>query len=434
MASTLLFIPATLMALGQAPVDKADVGRAPPRVLEVTIDKAITNAMKDYLVAALTHANDTKVSAVLVRLDTPGGLLDTTRDMVQEVLNADVPVVVFVSPKGARAASAGMFLTLAAHVAAMAPGTDIGAAHPVGPFGGNVEGDMRDKVVNETVAWCRSLAETHGRNMDWVEKAVRESSSIPAQEALEKKVVDLVAEDVPALLRAVHGREVTVRNKKVMLETAGAQVEAFPMSGRQIVATFLANPDLIYFLFLVGLFLLFLEFKSPGLIVPGVVGALCLALVLGVQVLPVNWVGVILILGAAALFVAEIYVTSFGLLAVGGIVCLVLGSYLLFDVPGSTLRVAPVVIWTVALTFAAILVGVGTLLLRAKTQGATSGVDAMAGEEAEVFEAIAPGQIGKIFARGSYWSASSSELVPPGTRVRIRKMVGLKAEVEPIKS
>jgi membrane-bound serine protease (ClpP class) len=405
-----------------------------PVVVEMVLDTEITSATRDYLFAALAHAEATKASALLITLDTPGGLMEATREMVREMLKAEVPVIVYVSPNGARAASAGLFLTLAAHVAAMAPSTHIGAAHPVGLFGGNVEGDMAVKIVNDAAAWSRSLAQTHGRNMDWAEKAVRESSSIPAIEAVDQKVVDLTAEDVPALLKAIHGRKLMVSGQPTDLNTANAKVEPFTMSGRQSLVTFLANPNLMYFLLLLGLFLLFLEFKSPGLIVPGLTGVLLLALVLGVQVLPVNWLGVLLILGAAALFVTEVFVTSFGLLAAGGVVCLIVGSYLLFDVPGSSFRVDPVVIWTVALTFAVLLLVVGFLLVRAKRQGGTSGVDAMAGEEAEVFEAIAAGTPGKIYARGAYWNASCAEPAVKGTRVRIKKMDGMKAEVEIIRS
>ncbi|MBI5507744.1 MAG: nodulation protein NfeD [Deltaproteobacteria bacterium] len=401
-----------------------------PRVVAVTLDREITNTTRDYFFAGLAHAEASHAAALLVLLDTPGGLMEATREMVREILEAEVPVIVYVSPPGARAGSAGVFLTLAAHVAAMAPTTHIGAAHPVGLLGGDVEGVMGKKVENDAAAFAKSLAETRARNMDWAEKAVRESIAVPAAEALQNKVIDLIATDAAALLQSIDGRQVQVGGAPFTLHTANAKVEPFAMSGRQTLVTFLANPDLIYFLLLFGLFLLFVEFKSPGLVVPGVVGVLLLALVLGVQLLPVNFVGVLLIIAAVALFITEIYVSSFGLLAGGGIVCLIVGSYLLFDVPGSSLRVQPVVIWSVALTFAALVLIVGVLLVRAKRQGATSGVEAMVGEEGVVFEDIRPERPGKIHARGAYWTASCSVPAAAGSRVRIKKMDGAKAEVE----
>ncbi|MEW6754037.1 MAG: NfeD family protein [Candidatus Latescibacterota bacterium] len=395
------------------------------------VNTPITNATRDYLRDAIRRAEAEGAAALLIEMDTPGGLLEATRGLVQSMLEARVPIVVYVAPPGARAGSAGVFITLAAHVAAMAPTTHIGAAHPVSLFGGAGDEVMKRKVENDTAAWARTLAQARGRNADWAEKSVRESASLPADEALAAHVVDLIAPDVTALLRATDGRTVRVGPDSLVLRTAGAHLQEFARTGRQRVAGFLADPDLLFLALLLGLFLLFLEFKSPGLVVPGVVGALLLLLVLAVQVLPVNWVGVLLILGAVALFITEIYVSSFGLLAVGGLACLVVGSYLLFDVPGSSLRVAPQVAWSVALTFAALLLGVGYLLVRAKRQGPTSGVEAMAGEVGVLTQRVAAGQAGRLFLRGAYWTATSDHALEEGARVRVVRMEGTRAVVAP---
>jgi membrane-bound serine protease (ClpP class) len=422
--------------LGQPEASPAEAAQPRPGrervVLVATLDAGITSAVRDYLIGAIDEAEAVGATALVIRVDTPGGLLEATRELVRAILAAEVPVVVYVTPPGARAGSAGVFITLAAHVAAMAPATNIGAAHPVGAFGSDVQGEMARKVENDAAAWARSLALTRGRNPEWAEKAVRESAAIPAEEAVKAGVVDLLAVDLTALLGAVDGREVEVAGTRRRLETAGIAVRQVEMTGRQKLVKHLANPNLMYVMLLAGLFLIFLELKNPGLIVPGVVGVLLLALVLGVQILPVNWLGVLLILAAAALFILEIYVTSFGLLSAGALACLIVGSYLLFDVEGSTFRVDPAVIWSVALTFGALLLVVGYLLVRAKRQGPTSGVEAMAGEEAVVYERITPAEPGTVRARGAYWSASAGSELEPGERVRIVRVDGTKAIVEPL--
>ena len=399
-------------------------------VLEVTIDTVITNATRDFLIDSMEQAEQMGAEALIIRLDTPGGLLEATREIVREMLATEVPVVVYVSPQGARAGSAGVFLTLAAHVAAMAPTTHIGAAHPVGLFGGDLEGDMARKVENDTVAWAMTLAETRGRNREWAEKAVRESASLPAVDAVEQKVVDFIAPDLPALLQRLDGWQTKIDGRDHTISTAGARVQGLEMSGRQRMVTYLADPNLLYILLLVGLFLLFMEYKNPGLVVPGVVGALLLVLVLGVQALPLNWIGVILIVGSAALFVTEIYVTSFGLLSVAGLTCLIMGSYLLFDVQGSSLRVDTQIIWGVGLSFGVLLLTIAFLLVRAKRQGATSGSEGMVGEKAEVTERITAFEPGKVRFRGSYWRASAKEELLPGDEARVVKVDSTRVMVE----
>ena len=416
------------------PRDRAAAADPRPLVLAARVDTAITNATRDYLIDAVDEAGRRHAAALVVELDTPGGLLEATRDVVRAMLAADAPVVVYVTPQGARAGSAGVFLTLAANVAAMAPTTNIGAAHPVGLFGGDIDDTMSRKIENDTVAWAVSLAQTRGRNVEWAEKAVRESASLSSADAVREKVVDLMAEDLPDLLRQIQGRTTKVDGQDRVIATAGARVERLEMSGRQRLVSVLADPNLLYIMLLVGLFLLFIEFKNPGLIVPGVVGVLLVVLVLGVQVLPLNWIGVILILGAVALFVAEIYVTSFGLLAAAGLACLIVGSYVLFDVEGSSMRVDPQMIWGIGLTFAALLLVVGFLLVRAKRQGATTGVESLPGETAEVYKRITRFHPGQVRFRGAYWRATADDVLEPGTTVRVVCVDGTRVKVEKVES
>ena len=341
---------------------KVDQGIGP--VVTVELVGGITTVAAEFLQEAIEYAQEKNAQALIIRLDTPGGLLSATREIVAEFLKSDLPIVVWVGESGARAGSAGVFITMAAHVAAMAPGTNIGAAHPVSAFGKDIEGDMAKKVTNDTVAWARSIAQMRGRNADWAADAVAESASIPEQEALEKNVVDLIARNEDMLVRALHGRVVKLPDRQVSLSTESVVVMPYEMSARQKLVQFLANPNLAYILLLIGLFGLFLEFKAPGLMVPGVVGATCLALVLGVQVMPVNWLGALLMAAAAVCLVAEIFVPSFGILTAVGMTCLVLGSYLLFDVPESDFRVEPMLIWAGALGFASLAMVIGTLLMR----------------------------------------------------------------------
>jgi membrane-bound serine protease (ClpP class) len=400
-----------------------------PLVIEARVEGAITPATASYLKEALQFAEKSKASAFLITLDTPGGLLEATREIVQDMLAAKVPTLVYVSPSGARAGSAGVFITLAADVAGMAPGTHIGAAHPVGPMGGDIEGDMKKKIENDAAAWARSLAQNQGRNANWAEKAVRESASIPVQEALKEHVIDFIADDTSAFLTMADGRTVLVGNEKQVLHVKGAQVKAYEMSSRHQLVQWLSNPNLLYLLMLLGFLGLFIEFQFPGVILPGLLGVLCLALVFGVQILPVNWLGVLLVLGAVALFIAEIYITSFGLLSLGGIALFIAGSYLLFDVPGSSLGVEPTMIWILAFTFALIFLAIGYVLLRAKRQGPTSSTDAMKGEVVRVYERITPETPGTVELQGSFWTAHAKETFEPGDEVVVDHLEGAQVYV-----
>ncbi len=398
--------------------DSMMAGTVPKTVVQINIDNAITPAMTAYVKDAILYAKSKNASALLITLDTPGGLLDATREMVQAMLAANLPIIVYISPAGARAGSAGVFIALAADIVAMAPSTHIGAAHPVSLWGGDIEGDMKKKIENDSAAWARSLAEHRHRNADWAEKAVRQSVSLSDNQALQQHVADFIAKDIPELLART--------------QLAGAAMDHFEMSGRQKLVTGLSNANLLYLLLLLGILGLLIEFQFPGVILPGLLGVIALTTVFGIQVLPLNWLGVILILGAIALFIAEIYITSFGILSLGALVLLVLGSYLLFDVPGSTFQVDPIMIWSLALTLLVIFLGFGYLILRAKKQGPTSGSDALKGQMATVYERIIPGQPGTIYIQGAYWAAYGDEEIEPGSEVIIEHMESTHAYVKKI--
>ena len=409
----------------------AEVDQGVGPIVTVELVGGITTVAAEFLQEAIEHARDKNAQALIIRLDTPGGLLSATREIVAGFLKSDLPIVVWVGESGARAGSAGVFITMAAHVAAMAPGTNIGAAHPVSAFGKDIEGDMAKKVTNDTVAWARSIAQMRGRNAEWAADAVAESASIPEQEALEKNVVDLIARNEDMLVRALHGRVVKLPERQVSLSTESVVVMPYEMSTRQKLVQFLANPNLAYILLLIGLFGLFLEFKAPGLMVPGVVGATCLALVLGVQVMPVNWLGALLIAAAAVCLVAEIFVPSFGILTAVGMTCLVLGSYLLFDVPESDFRVEPMLIWAGALGFASLALVIGNLLMRSMRAPASTGKEALVGEVGELVWPIAGDEPGRVDLRGTTWRAIAEENIIEGQAVRVVSVEGITLSVVP---
>ncbi|MBM65739.1 MAG: serine protease [Myxococcales bacterium] len=401
-------------------------------IYRLELKGGITQSTSEYVLQGIQKAKERRAEALVIVLDTPGGLLQATREMVSAFLASPVPIIVWVGPGGARAGSAGVFITVAAHVAAMAPGTNIGAAHPVSGMGGDIEGEMDRKVTNDTAAWARSIATLRGRNAAWADQAVRSSDSIPETEAEKLAVIDLVVSSETQLMQQLHGRVVEVEGERYRLVTKGVPVETIEMTGAQKLVQFLANPNLAYILFLVGMFGIFLEFKVPGLIIPGVVGAVCLALVLGVQVMPVNWFAVLLIVLACVCFVAEIYVTSFGALTALGVFCLVSGSYLLFDVPGSDFRVDHGLIWGAAAGFTLLAVSIGTLLMRSFRQAPLSGREAMAGLVVDVYRAIPAGGEGKVIMQGTFWNAVSDLPAPAGSQVRVVEMDGLTARVQPI--
>ncbi len=372
---------------------------------------------------------------LVVELDTPGGLLNSTKTIVKDILGAPIPVAVYVAPAGAGATSAGVFITLAAHVAAMAPGTTIGAAHPVSGQGGDIKGDMRKKVENYAVSFVESIAGQRGRNVEWAEKAVRESVSVTAREAVELGVVDFLASDLKELLVKANGRKVEVEGRETVIDL-GSLPEAMPvvvdveMSFRQKVLNVITDPNIAYLLMMAGMLGLYVEFTHPGAVFPGVVGTICLLLaLLAVQVLPINLTGVLLILLGMAFLVAELFMPSFGVLGFGGIVALTLGSLFLYT-PESQLMVDRSLIVATAIVFGAILLFVVTVLVRDRRRRSVTGAEGLVGEIGVTVTPVHAS--GKIRVHGEIWNARSEEPIDKDRRVRVESVEGLLVRVREI--
>jgi membrane-bound serine protease (ClpP class) len=399
----------------------------------ISVQQAITSATSLYIDRAIERALENHAELLVIELDTPGGLLEATRTIVQTLLNTKLPVVVFISPAGARGASAGTMITLAAHVAAMAPATHLGAAHPVGLFGiGGDDKVMAEKVVNDTSAFIKAIAELRGRNAEWAISAVRESQSITSDEAVKLKVVDLIADDLTDLLRQIEGREIKLdREHKVVLHPAGKPVIYQEMSFRQSFMSILSNPNLVYFLLILGLIGLYIEMSNPGLVLPGVLGGISLLVALiAMQTLPISYGAVGLILLGLALLVAEAFVPSFGVLGIGGLASLMIGSLFLMDESLTDLRVSPPMVFGAVATVGVVALWIGRLLLKTFRLRPQSFQSSMVGRRAEVRIAIEPGQPGKVFLNGELWSAAADRSVPAGAEVVIRSVEGLLLRVD----
>jgi len=410
---------------------QAEPFRQPGReIVLLVVDGMINPATADYIHDGIERGRQEGAQAVVIQLDTPGGLLDSAKSIVKDILGAPVPIIVYVAPSGAGATSAGVFVTLAANVAAMAPGTNIGAAHPVGGQGENISGDMREKVENFAASLSRTIAQERGRNVEWAEKAVRESVSITEQEAVKEGVVDLVADSIPDLLRKVNGRKVEVAGREVELATEDANVQRYDMRLRQKILDILANPNIAYLLLMAGVLGLYVEFTHPGVFFPGVAGTICLLLgMAALQVLPINYSGLALIILGLALLVSELFLPSFGVLGIGGIIAFILGSLLLFDTPQSTLAVDPGIVFGAAATLGGFTLIVGWLVVRAHRRPPALGVEGMVGEIGEVRKAEGPGRRVKIFVHGEYWDAEADEPLAVGDAVEVVGADGLRMRV-----
>jgi membrane-bound serine protease (ClpP class) len=405
---------------------------APARASQIDvieISDPITPVVAEYILRSISEAEQDRVLCLIIQLDTPGGLDLAMRDIIKRIMSSEVPVVVFVGPSGARAASAGALITLAAHVAAMAPGTNIGAAHPVN-LGGQMDETMTAKVANDAAAYIESIAEKRGRNKQWAINAVRESVSISETEALSENVIDLIAEDLNDLIRKIDGREIEMPSGPVTLESEGATVNRKTMGFRDIVLKALANPNIAYILFMAGLAGLYFEFSNPGAIFPGVIGGISIILAMySMQSLSANYAGVLMILVAVVLFILEIKVTSFGLLALGGIVALTLGSLMLFDSSVPYMRVSlSVIVPTVALVSSVFLLAIW-LVINAQRSKPTTGREGMLNLTGEASTDIA--EQGRVFVHGEYWNARSETPIPKGVRVRVIKVDGMLLTVQP---
>jgi membrane-bound serine protease (ClpP class) len=401
-----------------------------PWVGLIKIDGPINPAVANFIENSIHRSSAGGAAALVIQLDTPGGLLSSARRIVESLLNAPLPTIVYVSPSGAAAASAGTLITAAAAIAAMAPGTTIGAAHPVGEGGANIKGAMGKKIENFTASFARNIARARGRNEQWMEQAVRESSAIGEDQALKRHVIDIVAPNLRSLFAQATGREVKVGGNKVRLELAGATIRRMQMSWGQSVLNALANPNLVYLLMLAGIVGLYFEFAHPGAYLPGVAGAICLLLALAsFEVLPINLTGFLLIFLGIALLIAEAFVTSYGVLGLGGVIAFVIGSLFLINTTETTMRVNRGLIAGAAIAMSAIILGLGWVIVHEYRRRVTTGSEGLIGEVGEVRDPIAPGVPGRVFVHGENWRAVSDEPIGAGIRARVVAVRGLEVEV-----
>jgi len=438
------------------------------KVVVLDVEGAIGVPTADYLESGFAHARETAADLIVLRMDTPGGLVSSTRDIIQSILSSPIPVATYVAPAGARADSAGTYILLASHIAAMAPTTHLGAATPVSLTGdgalpapaeappedeasepaaqedGGGEADesedaepartgsaMDNKVLNDAIAYIRTLAERHGRNADWAESAVRDAATLTSTDALAKNVIEIIAEDEQDLLRQIDGREVTAGGVAVTLAVAGADIETFEPSWRIKLLNVLANPEVVLILGMIGLYGLMYEGWNPGAIVPGVVGVICLLLAAyGLQVLPVNYAGLALLTVGIALMVAEAFAPSFGALGLGGIAAFVFGAIIMFDsgIPGFGISIALVL--TIAIVAAAAIIWTAGYVLKLRRRGAVSGAGSIVGGIGTAMEDFTGA--GKVWLEGEAWAAHSDRAIEKGRKVRVNELRGLTLHVEPV--
>ena len=428
------------------------------KVWLLEIEGAIGPASADHFIRALDDAEEAQVDLLVVRMDTPGGLDKSMRDMIKALLASDTPVATYVAPNGARAASAGTYIMYASHIAAMAPATNIGSSTPVSigggsplPLPGSTEpkdeepqadsgdesGDvpppgsaMERKVVNDAVAYIRSIAELRGRNIEWAEKTVREASNLPASEALELDVIDLVAEDIEDLLAQIDGMTVDVDGRPVTLETAGSEVHRIETDWRYEFLSAITDPNVAYILLTIGLYGLIFEFYNPGTGVGGIVGVICLLVgAYALQMLPINYAGLALIVVGVGLMVAEAFTPSFGVFGVGGVAAFVIGSIILMDtdLPGYQVSI-PIIAGVATASGALALITIGAAV-RARQASVVSGAEAMIGAEGEALDDFE--REGLVRAAGEVWQARSREPLEKGARVTVAAVEGVRLEVKP---
>ena len=396
-----------------------------PPIHVLSVADVINPVSAEYITDSLHAAMQQGAQALIIQLDTPGGLDKSMRLIIKEMLASSIPVIVYVAPSGSRAASAGTFITLAAHVAAMAPGTNIGAAHPVAVGSGEMGKEMADKVTNDAAAYIKSIAEQRGRNVEWAEKAVRESISASETEALQHKLIDLIALDLNDLLKQLNGRKVVMPAGEHILRTDGAARQHVEMSLRQRLLSMLADPNVAYMLLMLGAAGLFFEISTPGVVLPGVIGGISLLLGLyALQLLPVNYAGLGLIVLALILFITEITVVSYGALTIGGIIAMILGSLMLFDAPPPLPGLSLWVVVPSTLVVAAFFVFLVGAALKTLGQRPYSGLEGLLQKTGVVFTPIDQKQ-GKVFVSGELWNARSEEPIAEGVEVEVMQIDGM---------
>jgi len=426
-----LFATARLGLLMAACLILADLPAHAREMVVASYEGVINPVAAEYLHDALASAHSSDAQALILKLDTPGGLDTSMRLIVKDITSSPFPVIVFVAPSGGRAASAGVFITLAAHVAVMAPGTNIGAAHPVAMGGGEMDKTMKEKVENDSVAYIKSIAEQRGRNVAWAEDAVRKSLSVTEQEALKLKIVDFVAEDLSALLKLLNGKTITLSNGSITLRTEATTLREFPMGLRLELLKALSDPNIAYLLMTIGTIGILAELYNPGAILPGVVGAISLILAFySLQSLPINYAGVLLLILGIVFFILEATVTSYGLLAIGGVASMIFGSLMLIKSDAEFFQISWAVIVPVIVATAVVslfIVGMGFQALRRSPQ---TGSEGMIGAIGIAKTALRPD--GKLAIHGELWDAVSDAPAEPGTSAKVLRVEGLTLYVTPI--
>ncbi len=403
-------------------------GGATGEVYVVKVSGTINPGLAEYLIRSMEQASREEADCLVIQLDTPGGLALSMRSIVMAMLSSQVPVVVYVSPSGARAASAGVMITLAADIAAMAPGTNMGAAHPVNLGQKEMDGTMAEKVVNDMVAYTKSIAEKRGRNSDWAERAIRESVSVTEKEALELNVIDLIAEDLDDLLEKIDGRDL---KDKGTLHTKAVKRVVLTESLRDKILKTLSDPNIAYLLMMIGLAGLYFELSHPGTIFPGVIGAMSLILAFfAFQTLPVNYAGVLLIALAIILFVLEMKVASYGLLSLGGVISLFLGSLMLFEGTAPGMRLSWRVLVPTVVMVSGFFVAVAGLVFRSQVSKPRTGDKGLVGEVGVAKSRLEPE--GKVFVHGELWNAVAPGSIEPGAKVRVVSVDSLLLRVEQV--
>lgn len=402
--------------------------KAPVFLIEV--DGIINPATAKFITDSVDQATQKGGQCLIIQMDTPGGLMDSMRNIVKKFLSSSIPIIVYVAPSGARAASAGVFITMAANVAVMAAGTHIGAAHPV-TLGaeGKESKTMTEKIVNDTVSSIKSIAKTRGKNVDWAEKAVRKSVSITDEEALKLNVIDFISPDLQDLLAKLDGRVIKLDGTTMTLHTKGVQPRTLEMSWRYRLLDIISNPTIAYILLMLGIYGIFFELSSPGAILPGVVGGIFLILAFyALQMLPINYAGLALIFFAIILFIAEVKVASHGLLSVGGVISLFLGSLMLIESPAEYMRISLTVIIPAVLVSAAFFIFAVTKAVKARLSRPTTGIEGLMGEIGVVTTPIAPE--GKVSIHGEFWNATSDQPIEKGEKVQVTEVKNLKLKVK----
>jgi membrane-bound serine protease (ClpP class) len=416
-----------LAAAGAGALAQSKEGSS-PHVDLIVIDGSINPAVDDFIGESITRAKAGGAQALVIQLDTPGGHLSSTQTIVKKILGATVPVIVYVAPAGAGAGSAGVFITLAGHIASMAPGTNIGAAHPVAGGGQEIKGAMGEKIENFAASFAETIAQQRGRNAEWAIQAVRKSVSITEKEALKKNVIDIIARDIDDLLKQADGRKVDLDGHPATLALKDVRIERHEMSLKQKFLNALADPNIVYLLMMAGILGLYMEFSHPGVIFPGVAGGICLLLALaGLQVLPINYAGLALMVLGIGLLIGEAFAPSFGILGIGGIISLTLGSFFLFDTEGSDLIVDRAIIFTAVATLGSFVLAISYLVFRSQKSKPTMGLQGLIGEIGEVRGKLGP--TGKIFVHGEYWNAQADGEIDVGEKVKVLGYDGMCLKV-----